>query len=1269
MQWRRQRRVTHVIGSSNHVLLLARYQDAPPGEEDEEEGLRNGFAKGQENDTSMHSYSRNGQGGYKPRRSGNGDAGTRSHKDESSGSPSQPKIIFNEDEYTRITTPRQDMLFKKGYLSKKKPWAGNANTSATSSTTESQSASHSTAGRGIDGSETTEDQQLLDRDCGTGEYPPMIEPGAQLGYGTFYDHASGYYYEYPVMLVGPAPVPAQVAPSVLAAVPCGPVPLRPIEWINPTFVPKLAGQPYYMMDYETNQCVETAVVSEEQENIVLPVETSNGTCNESCTGSTSCNGSVAGEVEEQGTEGNPVEDEQQGDEQNEEQVEEQYLNEQHVEEQQLENGMNGVPYMEPVLMQQPVHVSHVIPAVPQPYMYPGHYMFGPPLVNVNGVTIQGGPMIRTTDVATMSAACAKRRKKKKRRKQRRLATGNTEGNTDEEEGEYSSECDTGLPSSRLSWTACSSINSNRPLNPECQEFKLRQVVEPDTSLSTIPTSANAPASEECSANQSGTLSSDATNAGNESDQVCNGVVRDESNNRKDDKLIANNSDDVGSSSSSSFSLEKSQSTSPDATNSSDEANRLTNSLFEQEETNRSTNKVVLEDTLEVEKLPNANDNEAANDASLETTIKEMNGVEERSLVNGKMDSDSNNEDATIATPKPSSPCNDERTRSRSITPKTAPLENGGIREENHSSLSSSKPSSNSLPKRKYNAKGAKFVREPTPGPDLDGTAEPEIETKVLTNDLNDLNENLEKANLSNDSKPDSMFEHRSNKTEGDQVSSKFASENVCNHLSKDDPIEASNEDSGFESQTRLSDYPITDAVTEWLRRANSPDIFITSNVSVDSETEDEDDVDEEPPKNLQGNPMPALSANSGVADNASLSRAASSEFARISNVKVQEQLDAANGGGSRKKREAKKRSGERRRVRHTDGTRLDHEVVSSSDSCGQMEDPVNSRRKNPSRQLETVGDVCELTEKDSVAGMRVASNSRMDSKRVNVRRTKRQGRSGRDPTSIIDTKIRRTKDADEKNDVDYDDDDDEGIVEDTMNVRTFEKGEIVVSEEGKLLTTSAHEPVLRNNNDASTTIKAIGTSETAKDTVKRKTVDRKRRSSGEEENCSGRNSLDSIEEPDVLECWEAETIEPVITPKRMLQCEGVMCEGEAAEDDIIEVEQVNIDYVQKYYRLARESATSVEDDTNGSKMNVDFSASSKSVPNQSEQIDDIPTRNGDLVGDKNVPIDEAFEVYESCYTGKPPFLPIDSKVFKSRTFYGQEGEHPIPCRAVCCNIQ
>ncbi|CAB0038463.1 unnamed protein product, partial [Trichogramma brassicae] len=93
------------------------------------------------------------------------------------GSPS----AFDESEYTRVSTPRQDMLFKKGYLSQHHQqqqqqqhrhhnqhqqhhsrssssgaahWnSGLASMSATPSTTESHSASHSTA----DGSEEAED--------------------------------------------------------------------------------------------------------------------------------------------------------------------------------------------------------------------------------------------------------------------------------------------------------------------------------------------------------------------------------------------------------------------------------------------------------------------------------------------------------------------------------------------------------------------------------------------------------------------------------------------------------------------------------------------------------------------------------------------------------------------------------------------------------------------------------------------------------------------------------------------------------------------------------------------------------------------------------------------------------------------------------------------------------------------------------------------------------------------------------------------------------
>ncbi|KAI4501820.1 hypothetical protein M0802_003155 [Mischocyttarus mexicanus] len=388
----------------------------PPVEEDEEEGLRNGYIKGQQNDTSSHSFDRNGQAEYKPRRSIVGSSGSsgyasgtsRSRRDDSTGSLSQPKIIFNEDEYTRITTPRQDVLFKKGYLSRKKPWAGNASTSATPSTTESQSASHSTAGR--DGSETTEDQQLLDRDSASGEYPPGIDPAAQVGYGTFYDHASGYYYEYPVMLVGPAPVPTQIGPGILTTLPCASVPLRPIEWINPAFIPKPSEQSYCMMEsndnnYQNGQSTEShPVVIEEHGNALVPVENSYGTWNESGTGSASCNGSVAEEMEEQQQQPQQQEEQQQQQQEQQAQGEEAYvtIGEMVKEDNRTEefygaadqcpmikennDDGNGGPYLEPIVMQQaPIHhVPHVIPAIPQPYMYPGHYMFGPPLVNVNG---------------------------------------------------------------------------------------------------------------------------------------------------------------------------------------------------------------------------------------------------------------------------------------------------------------------------------------------------------------------------------------------------------------------------------------------------------------------------------------------------------------------------------------------------------------------------------------------------------------------------------------------------------------------------------------------------------------------------------------------------------------------------------------------------------------------------------------------------------------------------------------------------------------------
>ena len=88
----------------------------------------------------------------------------------------------------------------------------------------------------------------------------MMEGGPQLGYGTIYDQSTGYFYQCPVMLVGSSPgMPGQPMHNVLTAVPCGPVPLRPIEWVNPAFVPNLANQQYCVMDYQVKygRCYES----------------------------------------------------------------------------------------------------------------------------------------------------------------------------------------------------------------------------------------------------------------------------------------------------------------------------------------------------------------------------------------------------------------------------------------------------------------------------------------------------------------------------------------------------------------------------------------------------------------------------------------------------------------------------------------------------------------------------------------------------------------------------------------------------------------------------------------------------------------------------------------------------------------------------------------------------------------------------------------------------------------------------------------------------
>lgn len=604
--------------------------------------------------------------------------------------------------------------------------------------------------------------------------------------------------------------------------------------------------------------------------------------------------------------------------------------------------------------------------------------------------------------------------------------------------------------------------------------------------------------------------------------------------------------------------------------------------------------------------------------------------------------------------------------------------------------------------RKYSKKSSKFVREPTPGPDLDDqTMRSDVENGKFVRQLDRLELSYDTraahAELDHVTDTNNVLGRTDRETPHEQD---FGNDdNKTKTTTSQDTIEGSNEDSGFESQTRLPKYPITAAVTEWLRRANSPDtLFLTSASTSDSDTDEEDDDDEEmngkPPKNLQGNPMPALSANSGV-DNSvttTLSRTAScGEFAKsnnnnINNISMIDRVETHGTsvigrrkkdtvGAARRKTAATKRIDKRNNRKVDDKTQK--QSVSSLVSCHRLENVVGAAKlKDPSKS--NVGNICEFTQEDSVAGMRVALNSRMNSKRVSARRAKTSRRIKRDPVENIDIRMRRIDDAQNGQSG--------GETQDnSVSVRTFERGEIIVSsEDGKLLPTSSYEPVPsddRNTLEVTTKTSAAARAVDVINENMQETCEEETRHSSENDENLMMSSV-SIEEPDVLECWEAETIEPVITPKRMLQTPGVLCEGEAVEDDNFEVEKATVEHVRKYYRL--DSAISIEEESSEvSTRSVVSVPKSRTVPNNPERMIErlygveeipivMPDKSRDIIlGDEQTPVDEAFEVYESCYIDEQsPFpTPFNSRVFKQQRPLLQDGEGPIPCRAVCCNIQ
>ncbi|XP_034952367.1 uncharacterized protein [Chelonus insularis] len=1063
------------------TLNIADCPSAPPADEDDEDGIRR----------TRENITKNSSTTHKSHRSRSEQKNENGISDSSGSLPSrsQPKILFDENEYTRITAPRQDMLFKKGYLAKKKVWSGNnASTSATPSTTESQSASHSTA----DGSETAEDQQLLDyRENGVEEYPP-VELAPHMNYGTYYDHASGYYYEYPVMVVGP-PVPGPPMHNLLAAMPCEAVPLRPIEWVNPAFMPKYE-QPYCLVNYQNPPLDQQLPVGlDENEITVTATEHTNGT-EEPLENGNNSNWTETNDVEKQNYEEQSSQEPQEP------------INLVDYEEEVVDNSFSNEPCLETVLAQQ-LHVSpHVIPPVPQPYMYPGHYMFGPALVNVNGMTIQCGPMMRTSEIPILTSTFARRKKKKKlsKRKMRRplgqenIENGAPEEEEEEEEEDYNSETENTIAQSSV--TSNNLVSNSRPLNPNCKEFEFRPNSLTSQSTGSV-TSLNK------SASMSAVISE-------------NHVVKD----THSSNLKLRNSIDI--------SCTVTPNTHESPIESSDV---VTNVEFAMEAIANESNQT------------NGHKEILVTEVGVDVTCEEFNNIIEK--IEDKFTEIPIQNPLEMTVPNGNEDC--DRLSNGTAT-------SGGTNESRDSSVIQRIPNqeilSKNLPRKKY--KNTKVIRESTPRPESDEQSLDMLETELKTH------------------------------VQG-VVMGVDAIEAQLN-------ADASNEDSGFESQTRYSDHPITNAVTEWLRRANSPEMFVTSTLNdEEGETEDDELDDSEPPKNLQGNPMPALSANSCVNDTTSLRPASYDEFARANCLK-----NEANPSKKKTRSKNKKRSQKNKNT-----------------ATALKTDKSNHQRKKnrkPRKAKELIQSTCEFTEKDSDVGMRVAENSRIISK---TNESITCVLKGSDSSRRVNTNV------------------------DVNQVKTFEKGEIVVSIDGKLLSTTIYGTLCAEDD--------------GEDIKEEKSV-----------NTSARNSLGSIEEPDMLECWDVETVEPLER--------GVIKLEEINDKSANKTDNASLEIVRKYYTLARgsvQSISSIEDGFSESTKQSDKQYQSRLI--SPEQLRTFANDCSIILNnqkDEEFLIDEGIEIYESCYNGKPPII-FNPNLYKSHSLYGHDEDRPIPCRVTCCIVQ
>ncbi|XP_050537646.1 uncharacterized protein LOC126903515 [Daktulosphaira vitifoliae] len=287
-------------------------------------------------------------------------------------------VTFNEDEYTKITTPRQDVLFKKGYLGRRK-------NTLVPVINEVMNENEDIL--------TPEAMGQVDEMCPPGDY---IDPSA-----LYFINGSGYEVYDPytgniTVLMGPPPGPYPPAGHpMMAAMPYQTMPLQPVEWFNPTNLPHPGSEPWTPSLYQSYRHSKKHMSADAQQN---------GSAQSS---------EADGSVHELGS------DDQQ-----------------------------------------------TLYQTPQPYFYPS-YMFGAPMYNYNGVSIQV-PLPQSPPSPSLSYdyTNGKRRKKKKRRKRGGVSEEYSDSSSEEQKSQSGASSDLILDSEKTSDSGVLTNNSggSTPVN-------------------------------------------------------------------------------------------------------------------------------------------------------------------------------------------------------------------------------------------------------------------------------------------------------------------------------------------------------------------------------------------------------------------------------------------------------------------------------------------------------------------------------------------------------------------------------------------------------------------------------------------------------------------------------------------------------------------------------------------------------------------------------------------------------------------------------------